>query len=398
MAFNQIFDYLYGFLYIVLIWLAYVSWRRPNIKNRYAKYAILITFVFIAFRAPVVGGDTLPYLRYLSGQRNYYSVQDLRDLEYLFTIYREIIRTITSSWLIIMIINTLISMAPVFYLLKKYSYNVPLSLLFFFYIHCTFVYFCALRQIMGFSFILWGLIYYLYRVEHDTNRIIDYKGLLCLILSIFIAYGFHTSSIVIGLLILILMFIPGNNQYLYYILICSSFIVGVILKSFDSVSILSDFYGLDVGVTERINVYLQSEQENEDVGVNILWRQSLLALISILFMEKEQRKHIFVKLFVVGTLLYNLFYNIPMISRLLPIFNVFGIVCLTWIFGTKYKKSSRYRMKVNIVSLLLVLYFSRSEAIQLANWDREDFTRLHPYYFVFQDYSDHPSLNSMRQD
>ena len=58
-------DYPYILNYLVMLFLAYLYWKRPDPKL--IKWAFVIEFIFIAFRAPVVGADTWDYVRYLDG-------------------------------------------------------------------------------------------------------------------------------------------------------------------------------------------------------------------------------------------------------------------------------------------------------------------------------------------
>lgn len=49
-------DYPYILNYLILLILAYLYWKKPDPKL--VKWAFFLEFVFIAFRAPVVGADT----------------------------------------------------------------------------------------------------------------------------------------------------------------------------------------------------------------------------------------------------------------------------------------------------------------------------------------------------
>lgn len=85
-------DYPYIILYIILLLLVYKYIKTK--KQEYASTSLLIAFVFIAFRAPVVGADTWDYIRFLTGERNFYNA-DEREMEILSKGYREIICSIT---------------------------------------------------------------------------------------------------------------------------------------------------------------------------------------------------------------------------------------------------------------------------------------------------------------
>ena len=95
-------DYPYILNYFILLILAYLYWKKPDPKL--VKWAFFLEFVFIAFRAPVVGADTWNYVRYLDGERNFYNY-DPRPLEAGFVIYRQDcwLCILTALWLCLLI-------------------------------------------------------------------------------------------------------------------------------------------------------------------------------------------------------------------------------------------------------------------------------------------------------
>ena len=105
--------------YLITLLLAYLYWKSPN--SRYVKFAFLLQFIFIAFRAPVVGADTWDYIRYLDGERNFYNTYDSRELEIGFQIYRQLLMSLHGNRFIYMLINTLLTCYPVYLLIKKYQ-------------------------------------------------------------------------------------------------------------------------------------------------------------------------------------------------------------------------------------------------------------------------------------
>lgn len=183
-------DYPYIILYIILLFLVYKYIRTK--KQEYASVSLLVAFVFIAFRAPVVGADTWDYIRFLTGERNFYNA-DEREMEILSKGYREIICSITSSRTLVMLINCLFTLSPLYLLFKKYSSNQPLSVVTFFLFEVYIVYFVALRQMIGYAVLLLGFMYYL-----DEQHKRRWKWLVLLGCS-YIGYLFHTSIVIFGL-------------------------------------------------------------------------------------------------------------------------------------------------------------------------------------------------------
>lgn len=385
------FDYFYAILYVLLLILSY----RAGLGNdkRTTWLAIFVTFFFIAFRAPVVGADTYDYVRYLTGEQYFYNL-DPRPLEVLFVYYREFINDITDSRFVVMLINSAITMAPVFYMVKKYSYNAPLSLLMFFLLDCSTTYFIGLRQIIGFSFILWGLLYCLNDIEHRGSSAMcpSYKALLFLGISILIGYFFHTSNIIYGVIIVSAFFMPLKSKTIASSLICGSAIIGFVLGQFDVFNFFNFLYLLDIDSTERLSGYLLNDELTKFGAINILARLSVVGLASIYFIDTDKVNHVFFKLFVIGITIYNLLYSVPMIHRFVPIFTLFGTVVFTWILDKRRRGQNNKYQWAKIVCILVVLYYTRSIFINLNEWDPNAEGRMHPYYFIFQDYSDHPSI------
>ncbi|MBQ9231423.1 MAG: EpsG family protein [Prevotella sp.] len=354
----------------------------------------MVTLIFFAFRAPVVGGDTFNYVRYLTGEKDYYNL-DPRPLEDGFIMYREFVNCITDSRFAVMIINTLITLPPVLYMINKYSRNVPLSVLLFFYLQCTVVYFCALRQMIGLSIIFVGLLYYLNRIESTGNKVFDLKGLIFLSVSIFFSFFFHTSSVVSGALILLLLPITIKYKLIYYALIIISLIANL-FGFFDPLEFFAKILQQDISVIERLNDYMENDETTEGYDFSHLIRLPLLGLITVYFMDKDKINHIFVKLFILGIVVQNLFNTVEIFVRLFAVYNIFGCICFTWIFGKKYAVSYKFRRYVNIVSLCVVLFYTLISFNRLTRWNPWDNERMHPYYFIFQDYSDHPSYKFAR--
>ena len=86
-------DMPYIVFYLILLVCTLHYWKNGSTLAMHV--AFVITFVFFAFRAPVVGADTWNYVRYLTGMRDYYSEWDDRTLEFLFVGYRNIIKLLS---------------------------------------------------------------------------------------------------------------------------------------------------------------------------------------------------------------------------------------------------------------------------------------------------------------
>lgn len=376
-------DYPYFCFYLILVFLSYWYWRGS--KQNATFWAFFLTFLFFALRAPVVGADTWEYVRYLTGERNFYN-EDPRPLEPLFVYYRELVCSITNSRFLVMIINTILSCFPLWYITKKYSYNPPLTLLLFCFFECLLVYFIGLRQILALSVLYLSLIYW---VQQEGKYI---KKCLLFLLCSLTAFFIHTSSVLYALLIAI-TFVPVKiSKKIYYIVIIGSALVGIVFEKFNVLETFAIISAMAFSSVERLDNYLTNGELNDDMQINILLRITFIALFTIFFLSKEKISHPFCKIFVIAVTMFNLLFSVPMVHRLVYPLYFFGAIVFSWLFGKEYNSKSIYRYRVNIVVIFIVLYFMRSNYINLSTYDRTADGRMHPYFFIFEDYSKHPSI------
>lgn len=377
-------DYPYFVFYLLLILFAFLYWKTK--EKKIANCAFFVAFVFFGFRAPVVGADTWDYVRYLTGERNFYNY-DPRPLEPLFVVYREILNYLTDSRAVVMVFNTLVTFAPLYYICKKYSLNPPLTVLFFCFLGGMFIYFVGLRQIIALAVLYIALIYC---VENENNLKRKFGVFLtCAI----VAYFFHTSSVIYALIILVALFPFRIRRFEYILLVVASALAGVILAKFDVLDFFSFILGLEFSSVERLDGYLKNEELNDAVPISILLRLSIFSLVSYFYMDQKKLSHPFSKIFLAEVIIYNLLYSVPMSHRLCFPLSFFGAVILTWTRGKSTRTSVAHKY-LNLIIVLMVFYYLRSQVIDLSTWKRTDEGRMHPYYFVFENYRDHPSITN----
>lgn len=377
-------DYPYVILLLLLLVLAFLEWRNPNKSKYYFKIASSIVFIFIAFRAPVVGADTWDYYRYAMGIRNFYN-NDSRDLEPLYELYNSFFRNYCRVGILWMSINTIIIFSPLYYILKKYVKYKTFGVLSFFLFFGSYDYFfVALRQLLSLAIILWGVIYVL---EDRKHKYIVYIGLSVA------AWFMHTTASVVAPLFLIAYILPIKNRIIPIAAIVITALVGVVFQSFDILKAFNFFLTINFEGIDRVQGYLENNDLNDLSTLNITLRQSVIAIIAFLLIDKKKINHWFSKIYLFGIVLYNLFISVPMIGRMVIANLMFVIVVLSWIFeNKKYQELKQYRSKVNILMVILLIYFSRSYIINNMDYDLDSAQRMHPYYFFFQDYHDHPSI------
>lgn len=374
-------DFPYVVFILILIVLAYLNWKQP--ADKYFKIAVGVVFVFIAFRAPVVGADTWNYYRYLTGIRNWYN-NDSRDLEMGFALYHDFChKVLMKNGLMIMIVNTILSMGFVYLAIKKYAGDKVLAVLSIFLFFSYASWFIALRQTLGFSIYLGGLLYLL---ADKKQKWLVYAA--CCVAG----WYFHTTIAIYATIGTLCYFIPVYKRWIHLAFVIGSAVLGVVFEKFDVLGFFKFFLTLNISMTERVDGYMIDAELNDTTAtLNILLRTTVVATIAILLIDKDKINHIFTKFFVFGVVAFNLLYTVPMINRIVFIFWVFGSIVVSWIFGENYM-NSKYKKYISILVLLMVLYFGRVYLISQTNYDLESASKMHPYYFFFQDYHTHPSI------
>ena len=376
-------DYPYIFNFLIMLFLAYQYWKKQD--PRLIKWAFILQFAFIALRAPVVGADTWDYVRYLADERDFYNY-DERELEPLFIVYREILVALHCNRLVVMLINSFLSCYPLYLLVKRFSNNVPLSLAMLPILNFYYLYFCGLRQILAISILILAMLY----VYDEKKR----KWLVFVLLS-FVAWNFHNSAAVYAAIFVAAYFIKFKSRIVLISAVAISAVMGIVLQSFNVFDAFNFFLNLNVSATERIEGYLQEGGDTREIeSVLLTLRPSLVAIGVFMFIDKEKLNHWFSVLYAVQIIIANLFISVPMIGRLTGGFVVFGAIVFTWVLGNDYYLRIKQRQLVNKILIVFFLYFGQMlvKTNLDSNIDLTSAGRMHPYYFIWEDYSDHPSI------
>lgn len=375
-------DYPYVINFLLMLWLAYLYWKKPNAK--YIKWAFALQFIFIAFRAPVVGADTWNYVRYLDGERNFYNY-DSRELEYGFVLYREALVFLHANRLACMVISSFLFSFPVYLLYKRYAQNPPLALAMLTIYNIYYVYFCGLRQILGLAIVLMCVIYVL--DERKRKWLVFCAGTA-------LGYTFHTSIIIYSIIFIGAYFLPLINKKTAIACIIASGVVGIVLQSFNVLSAFDFFLQLNFSATERLENYLENEDLNEVSSGYLVLRPTIIAIIVFSLIDKDKLNHWFSKIYFIAIIIANLFVSVPMINRLTGGLFIFAPIVFTWIFSHKYQVSAKWRANVNIIVIIFFLYFTQMIVKNNldSNTDLMSESRMHPYQFFWEDYSNHPSI------
>lgn len=371
-------DIPYIVVVILLIYFAIKSHKYNS--DIYFKYSAVITFVFMACRACVVGADTYNYTLGFMEKKDIYN-----DVEPLYNVYTSILRVIWKSEFFFIAFNTLFSLSMIYILIKRYSFDKTLSVLLFFIFDVYQPYFVALRQILALSILLFGV----YKLLEKRNWKIY---VVCAV----VAYFMHNSTLINSILFFGLYYVKLNSRKCSIYLIVLSGLFGIVLSSFNIADILNFYLSMNTGLTtDRLDNFIQSDQLNDlskTQGYIWLLRNVWVGLFIYGFMDKDKLNHWFSKIYLLSILLFNLFYNVDMITRINLPFNMFSIILFTWAYGERYKSLIAKNPVLRFIPILLILYFLQFYIRQQIDCDLNLASRMHPYYFFWQDYHNHPSI------
>lgn len=371
-------DYPYIIIFLIILFFSIKYWKKGD--RRYFKIVTWLTFLFIGLRAPVVGADTYDYVRiFLGKSSNYESSVD--TWEPLFLMYNYILSLFVGNGQLYLLISTFISLFPLYYLIKRYSYNPPLSILLFFLFGIYQIYFVALRQILGLAILLWGMIY----VLEGRQK----KWFVFILLSVS-SYMVHRASIIAAIVFFICYNIPLLSRKWAYFFIISSCSLGFLLNWIDVYKILFLVSGMQLDFIHA-DTYLQWSLKDATGYFGILVK-TLVALYIFKYITECRVNHWFVKIYLVSVVLMNIFYSVQMFSRFNLPFSVFSIIVFTWTFGQKCDINVRVKKMANYIAFILLFLLSVSFIRSNMFYDLKNASRMHPYQLFFEDYSQHPSI------
>lgn len=372
----------YHYLILIVI-LFFLSFAKGNKEVKF-KWACTLTFLFIGLRACVVGADTYNYTKTFLGTSNFYKGPEV-ELLYQY-VYVPLLSGIFKYEQFFILVNTLVSLSPLYVLIKKYSINKSFSILWFFIFGIYVSYFVALRQILGLAFLFWGVVYV---CDNKKCKWLVY-ALMCIV-----AYGFHTSISVSAFSFVLAYFFQLKSRKMALIVICVSAFCGIIMNSFDLVSIFDFYLNSNLGLTtERLNGYMSAEhQVDGTIGYIFNLRFTWLGLFVYYFIDEKFLNHWFSKIFLMAIIFYNIFYSMAMIMRMELALIVFSIIVVPWaLFGKKFLNFKLRNKWAVWIPVLMLAYFTQIYVRSHLDYDLYEPSRLNPYYFFWEDYHTHPSI------
>lgn len=271
----------------------------------------LIFIVFISGFRYEVGTDWFEYKKYyeLLMRNPYLQYQDQR-MEFGYFKLNKILGSLNFNYTALFTLVAIISWGFYFKSFTKFYYLLPISI---FFIFCDEYFFWSLngvRQFMAITIFLYSL---RYNKKGDFIKYLTY---------ILIASIFHKSV----LILIIVYFLPirvNYNKTIWLLLFIISFVLQQNEVLVNQLRALVRFLGESIPLFSGYLHYLDSSyfhvQEISTTGLGVLYRQ-LIALVVIIYSDKVLEKYpgarIYFILFMLGTILSNLFLTFQVIGRI----------------------------------------------------------------------------------
>lgn len=317
----------------------------PKVKQGiFILVSFLLMFYILAYRSVSVGTDTL---NYETAFNNLSSGADWirSELEFGWIFLNDVVIFFNGEFRDLLVISAALTLLPIFYVAKKYSYNPMLTILFYYLFYFYFYSFNIMRQSIAISIIFLSLAAFL------NNRI---KIFLFLI---FLASTFHYSAFIFIFLYLAKIGWEKKNIYL-------SLIVSLLFGMF-GVGVFSKIIGF-IGYSS----YILDYNYGNIVG-NLLF---LLIVNSILFLFllSEKNISIYIKIFFIYVVFLNFFIRVPFGARLILYFAICQILVYPYLlrnFNTSdiNLKVMAYIFIVSMAYITFFLKFGEGEIVPYLN-------------------------------
>lgn len=326
------------------------------------------------------GYDYPDYLKFFNGDRSGYGSVDspqTYELEWPYFYFCKILR-IFGNWDFVYIISLcLLVQIPFLIMVKRYSSNAPLSILWIFLIQNTNIHLfvnTAHRQMVAHAFFMIALLLFL-----TIDRSLPWKAYkskyIIIIACLVIAVLGHSSSYFVLPIMIALILLPEISKRTQFIIVSVSFIVGVFLYE----TFLNQFTQLmfllgNIEEIQRSTHYLVDDvYDTQNASLNALLPQTLMTLSVVYFSNKEEVNSIFTKCLVWATVLVNIFFSVPLISRSLT---TFWIIAIAGCVPIAFKNDKKARLVITAI-MMMQIYLAYKAYIQPS-------FRMLPFHFIWE--------------
>lgn len=328
------------FIYYILLSILAISLYKTRGLNNTRSFVInsILIFLVIALRDASVGIDTSSYIDGAIGLS--IRSEEKSEIEILWTLLLGLVQEHQISPNLFLGMTAILEMVPLVYFINKVSEERTFSLFIFVIIAIGLCfYMTGIRQSIATSFGLCAIMFF------DKKKYL-WSGIFLLI-----CIGFHASSIFL-LLCVPFLFIKYNEKVLSIIVIISA-LVGFVFRFniFESFGIISRY----LSFIEFYSFYNSYEILSVPNFVGLCAAIIPPTMVAYLA-NKTIGDSIYVKLFILGVVLTNLFVTTPTIERYFMYVTMLEIILIPSIF----KKGSDVSKILMIVCLvmIIVLFFN----------------------------------------
>ncbi|PWH86970.1 EpsG family protein [Brumimicrobium oceani] len=302
-------------------------------------FLVAILVFIVGFRAIEVGTDTINY-------KMYFDV--IQSGEYLpveagWLAINNLVILFNGSFETLLLLVTLLTMLPVYYVCKKSSVNPALSLFFYITLYFYFYSFNISRQILAISFVLLGF--------HFLKNNIK----LAFIAFVLLASSFHASALIVLPLVFVNL-IPDK-----IVLYVSAIVVSALIGLFGT-DLLYNLIELT-----SYSRYL-SRLELGNVSGNALYLLLLNGFFLFILYFSDKRETFF-KIFFLYIVFSNMLVRIPMGSRLMMYFAVIQVLYLPLFLYTTRKGDNALLISAVVIYAFTIFFktFGAGDILPYAN-------------------------------
>ena len=326
------------------------------------------------------GYDYPDYLNFFKGAPSVYGSVDsphTYELEWPYYYFCKILR-LFGKWDFLYIISLcLVVQIPFIIMVKKYSKNVVLSILWLFLIQKTLIHLFVMtahRQMIAHAFFMTAMLLYLSLDKSLVwkKNIKTYGAIIgCLIVAVL---G-HSSSYFVLPVLIALILLPQISKRNQIIVVSTSFIVGVFLYEL----FLNQFTQLmfllgDIEEIQRSTHYLVDDvYDTNKASLYALLPQTIMTLSVVYFSNKDELNTIFTKCLVWATVLVNIFFSVPLISRSLT---TLWIIAIAGCIPIAFRNNREARLVMTIV-IIMQIFIAYRQYIQPS-------FRMLPFHFIWE--------------
>lgn len=349
---------IYNCLFILLIISVILFSKENKISDMMFGILGLIVILIPGLRDISVGTDTTNYARYFSNPDSGYDGR--REVEAIYSAWNQIVSQVWDNVNFYFFVSSFVAIGCVIFFIKKNSPKPIVSLLLFVIItEFYFMYFSAMRQILSMGFILVSLHYYNQGYSLKENKV---KMYITSLLFFCLAVSFHTTSAYCLPVVLLVSNIDISKK-VAYILLIGSFFVGLfnVIEYRAIIALVFDLLDGGGSIVDRYDSYAEGMDWEVTTYRRIanMLPLTLVCMALYYFSDKENRRSLFLKLFMIGIVMSNVLISYPIGGRLVMYLTILVIIAFPLIL---YKKKKAY-VFISIVTIVYFLYKANASLI-----------------------------------